>query len=632
MTIDFNSKVKDLYANPVGRDVIDKILMQTGKSDKWVLNPIVRNLKLSFLKKLAGKKVSDTFWEHLFWLLNSEKDTPNTQEIPMEWTWWKEAVFYQIYPRSFADSNGDGIGDIKGIISKLDYLEGLGIDAIWLSPIYDSPNDDNGYDIRDYRKIMEEMGTMEEFDELLDRVHQRGMKLIMDLVVNHTSDEHIWFKKALEDPYGHYGKYYFFRKPKDGREPNNWVSFFSGSAWNYYPQHDLYCLHLFSKKQMDLNWDYEPVRNEIHDMISWWLDKGIDGFRLDVINYISKREGLPDGDKTIGDLIDFTGIENYYYGPRLHEYLKEMRAKTFDKYGAFSVAETPGIGLEMGKLLSGADRKEFDLVLNFDHLETPGHVRFEDYEYDLNFLKDYYIKYQTSFTNNNWMSIFWENHDNPRMVSKVTSDRSLHEPLSKLLIVILLTMRGTPFVFQGQELGAANYDFKSIEELRDVEVINYYNENLEKFGPEECWKICLAGTRDHARAPMLWNSEEAYGGFSSAQPWIYIDDFKKGLGAFEQDKDPESVLSFFKKVISLRKENKALARGGISFVGQEKKDYFAYYRTYKDKKVFVEMNLSSGIIKSGGIEEIKNHTEFISNYPDADKADLRPYEARIFVL
>ena len=629
MIIDFDTKVKDLYKHPIGKDIIDKILLQMGKPSDFIDNAFVGNLRVSALSKMIGANVTDYFWEQLFYLLNSEKDLVNDTKVPMEWTWWKEAVFYQIYPRSFADSNGDGIGDIRGIISKLDYLEGLGIDAIWLSPIYDSPNDDNGYDIRDYKKIMAEMGSMEDFDKLLTSLHQRGMKLIMDLVVNHTSDEHKWFKKALENPNGEYGKYYFFRKGKNGKEPNNWRSFFSGSSWKYYPDHDLYALHTFSEKQMDLNWAYAPLREEVYAMISWWLDKGVDGFRLDVINFISKREGLPDGDKTIGDLIDFTGIENYFYGPKLHDYLREMRERTFDKYGAFSVGETPAIGREMSKLLTGADRKELDLIFNFDHLESPGHVRYDPYEYDLNFLKDYYIKYQESLTNNYWMSIFWENHDNPRMVSKISSDKSKHEILAKLLQVILLTMRGTPFVFQGQELGAINHDFDSIDQMKDVEVLNYYEEKKASLGEKEAWQRCLAGSRDHARIPMLWDSKSAYGGFSENLPWLYIDDLKEGAGAFEQAEDPDSVLNFFKKLMKLRKENQALRRGQIIFAGKTIKDYFAYYRIYEKEKVFVEMNLKDKPRNSLFTREPK---KLFSNYKDFDKKTLKAYEARIYIL
>lgn len=627
MKISPNSKVKDLYNHPVGRDVIDKLLLQMDKSERWILNPIVKNLKLSFIESLMRNKLSSNFWKQLYWLLNVEKDTPDTSEKPMNWTWWKEAVFYQIYPRSFCDSNSDGIGDIKGIISKLDYLKDIGIDAIWLSPIYDSPNDDMGYDIRDYRKIMDEMGTMADFDELLEKTHEKGMKLIMDLVVNHTSDEHQWFQNALKDPQGHYGNYYFFKKPKNGGLPNNWVSFFSGPAWNYYPDHDLYALHLFSKKQMDLNWDYQPLRNEIYEMINWWLEKGVDGFRLDVINYISKREGLPDGDETIGEIIDFTGIENYYYGPNLHAYIREMRMKTFDKFGAFSVAETPGIGLEMGKLLAGESRKEFDLLFNFDHLETPGHVRYDIYDYDLNFLKDYYINYQTRFANDNWMSIFWENHDNPRMISKVTSDEKYHNVLAKMLAVLHLTMRGTPFVFQGQELATSNYKFTSIDQLKDVEVLNYYAEKSKVMGTKNAWDRCLAGTRDHARIPIIWDSKQKYGGFSEAKPWIYAHDDVERLGAKQQLEKADSVLNFFKSLVSLRKNMSALRRGDIEFFDQQRKNYLAYYRTYEDNQVFIEMNLSQSDIKSSNNKSYK-HT--ISNYENTDAAVLKPYEARIY--
>lgn len=627
MKITPDSRVKDLYNHPVGRDVIDKLLLQMDKSERWILNPIVKNLKLSFIQSLTKNKLTNNFWEQLYWLINVEKDIPDTSQKPMNWTWWKEAVFYQIYPWSFCDSNSDGIGDIHGIISKLDYLKDIGIDAIWLSPIYDSPNDDMGYDIRDYKKIMDEMGTMDDFDELLKNVHDKGMKLIMDLVVNHTSDEHEWFQKALKNPQGHYGNYYFFKKPKDGGLPNNWVSFFSGPAWNYYPEHDLYALHLFSKKQMDLNWDYKPLREEVYDMINFWLEKGVDGFRLDVINYISKREGLPDGDETIGEIIDFTGIENYYYGPNLHQYIREMRSETFDKFKAFSVAETPGIGLEMGKLLAGESRKEFDLLFNFDHLETPGHVRYDPYQYDLNFLKEYYIDYQNRFTNDNWMSIFWENHDNPRMISKVCSDEKYHNILAKMLMILQLTMRGTPFIYQGQELGTSNYKFTSISQLKDVEVINYYNEISKQMSKEEAWKRCLAGTRDHARIPIIWDSDKEYGGFSKVTPWIYAKDDVKRQGVHQQLQTPNSVLNFFTMLTSLRKQLPALKRGEIEFIDKERKDYFAYYRIYDNNRVFIEMNLSQSDIKSGNN---KSYKLTISNYENTDAAVLKPYEARIY--
>lgn len=363
-----NSRVRELYAHPVGRDIIRKALLLLGKSDRLVRNPIVGSIRLKTLPKLAAGKVDESFISALLELVNSEKDLPLRECASETHAWWKEAVFYQIYPRSFKDSNGDGIGDLRGITEKLDYLKELGVDAIWLSPVYDSPNDDNGYDIRDYRKIMAEFGTIEDFDELLDGVHARGMRLIMDLVVNHTSDEHEWFKNAVAEPDSKYGDYYIFRD-----NPNNWDSFFSGSAWRFIEERGQYALHLFSQKQMDLNWENPEVRHEVKELVCWWLEKGVDGFRMDVINYISKREGLPDGDKLIGMLTNFTGMEHYYYGPRLHEYLRELKNSAFLPYNAFTVGETPGIGMEMSKLLTADNRNELDMVFSFDQLETDQH-------------------------------------------------------------------------------------------------------------------------------------------------------------------------------------------------------------------------------------------------------------------
>ena len=403
LTLD--DKVKDLYKNPVGHDIIEKLLLTMGKSSFLVTNPIVSNMKLETLVKLAGDKISYEFAEKVMELVNAEEDIPVMQRGKISKRWWKEAVFYQIYPRSFLDTNGDGIGDLRGIIEKVDYLKDLGVDAIWLSPVYDSPNDDNGYDIRDYRKIMAEFGTMEDFDELLNKLHERDMKLIMDLVVNHTSDEHQWFKEALRDENSKYRDYYFFRKgtkTENGKNllPNNWRSFFAGSAWNYYKNEDTWALHLFSKKQMDLNWDNENLRNDVIDMINWWLDKGVDGFRMDVISLISKKPGLPEGDEKIGEMMGITGIENYYYGPHLHEYLREIRARAFEPHRAFSVGETPGLGMEMCKLVTGEERKELDMVFCFDHLETPGHGKYEDYEYDLNYFRDFIINWTENYGDN----------------------------------------------------------------------------------------------------------------------------------------------------------------------------------------------------------------------------------------
>jgi oligo-1,6-glucosidase len=463
----------------------------------------------------------------------------------------KEAVFYQIYPRSFNK-------DLAGIIEKLDYLKDLGINAIWLSPIYDSPNDDNGYDIRDYEKIGAEFGTMEDFNALLAGVHLRGMKLIMDLVVNHTSDEHEWFRQALR---GQNSDYYFFRET-----PNNWTSFFSGSAWNYYPEAQKYALHLFSKKQMDLNWENGRLREEIYAMIRRWLQKGVDGFRLDVINYISKFPGLPDGDETIGQMMGYVGIERYFFGPRLYEFLSEMRARAFEPFGAFTVGETPGVGFNMARILTDG---ALDMVFSFDHLENPGKTRFDDYIYDLNYLKKFLI---AQAENSSFPSVFFENHYNPRMTSKIDPSGKNAKKVAKLLAAILLTVRGTPFIYQGQEFGATNADFKDISELKDVESINLYNEliskeNLKENLKEEAFKKVLAGSRDHSRVPIDWTAESG------------------------QLSDEDSVYWRYKKLIKFRAEN--LLYGNIKFYKPRKKNYFAYDRG----NIFIEHNLSDKNIR-----------------------------------
>ena len=651
--ITLDSKLKDVYDHPIGKDVMGRILLQLGKSEELLMKPLVMNLKLKSLAKLAGRALEDDFFDTLLHLLNSEKDRPREESGRVQRKWWKEAVFYQIYPRSFYDSNGDGIGDLEGIIGKLDYLKELGVDAIWLSPIYDSPNDDNGYDIRDYSSILKEFGTMAIFERLLEQVHHRGMKLIMDLVVNHTSDEHPWFQLALSSKESKYRDYYIFRESEDG-PPNNWTSFFSGSAWNYYEEQDIWGLHLFSKKQMDLNWENENVRKDVASMVRWWLEKGVDGFRLDVINYISKEPGLPDGNKTISDLMGYCGVERYFYGPKLHEYLRELKAEAFNPYQAFSVGETPGIGMEMSKLLTADYREELDMIFAFDHLETPGHVRFDDYQYDLNYYKKYMIKWQEEYPNYCWQSLFYENHDNPRMVSKVNPDPKHREKLAKLLAGIQLTLRGTPFIYQGQEIGMVNQNFKSIEQLRDVESLNLYQElidtSLANKGQEDIGKgqmgtgkvrkntvksqtekaalqKVLAGSRDHARTPVQWNNK-SYGGFSYRKPWIVGDEDYKKWNVESQLKDKYSVLNFYKGLIQLRKENEALIYGKVKFTQKETKDYMAYYRALGEEVFLIECNLSDKKIK----EKVKpeKFKKVLSNYTQ-DSKDLRPYEFNIFL-
>ncbi|NLJ89758.1 MAG: alpha-glucosidase [Clostridiales bacterium] len=630
------SKVKDVYANPIGRDIINRLLLQMNISKKFIDNPLVGSLKIKVLPKLTRGSLDEDAVDTLLNLLNSEKDTPRDDKSPIKKAWWKEAVFYQIYPRSFKDSNGDGIGDLKGIISKLDYLKDLGIDAIWLSPIYDSPNDDNGYDIRDYQKIMDEFGTMEDFDELIDQIHKRGMKLIMDLVVNHTSDEHEWYQKAIKEPDSKYGDYYIFRD-----KPNNWTSFFSGSAWNYVEERNQYALHLFSKKQMDLNWENENVRKDIHKMVKWWFEKGVDGFRLDVINYISKVEGLPSGNESIGKLIGYTGMEHYYYGPRLHEFLHELNREAFAPYGAFSVGETPGVGMEMSKLLTADYRNELDMVFSFDHLENPGYTRFDDYVYDLNYLKENLIYWMENYGNRTQPSLFFENHDNPRMVSKVNPSLEYRDQVAKLLATILLTLRGTPFIYQGQELGMVNQNFKSISDLRDVESLNLYKDLTGKAndlvikgedGPKnvlskkEAFKKVLAGTRDHARTPMQWSDDE-YGGFSSHEPWIPMDRDYKKCNVVAARKDKRSVLNYYRKLIAIRRRYPVIYYGKVYITNKKVKNLFTYYRKNKANVLYVEMNLSEKVIKR---RDFPDGQRLISNYEDLSPKYLRPYEAVVW--
>ena len=603
------SKIGELYATTVGHDALEKVLMQLNIPTTAITNPIVSNIKVEGLEKILGKKLGSGFFDAMLGLVNSDTELPFVSKEPVKEAWWKEAVIYQIYPRSFYDTNGDGIGDLRGIIEKLDYLQDLGITAIWMSPIYDSPNDDNGYDIRDYRKIMTEFGTMEDFDELLEETHKRGMKVIMDLVINHTSDEHEWFQNALKDPNSEYADYYFFREGNGGKKvPNNWTSFFSGPAWNYYEDIDKYALHLFSKKQMDLNWDNPKLRENLIEMINWWLEKGVDGFRMDVINYISKPAGLPNGDETIGALMGYPGIETYYYGPNLHKYLNEVRTKAFDLHGAFSVGETPGVGMKMAQMLTGEERKELDMVFSFDNLETPGHVRWDDYEYDLNYYRDYITDWMLNYGNNCWMSLFYNNHDNPRMVSKISLDPKYTVAIEKLLAVMQLTLKGTPFIYQGDEMGLVNYEFISPDEPTDVEAKGLVAELREKGkSEEEILKTINAGTREHTRILLPWNA--------------YPEDMREGL----RQQINEEITKTYKELIALRKSDKALVYGDFEVLNK-KKDRFVYSRTLNGTTYVIDCNLGKKQQKAYIPEGYK--AVFLSK--NSICHELSPYEVRIW--
>ncbi len=621
------STLGEVLKNPVGYDMVKLALTQVGKSMALVNNPLVRSVRLKALPALSRGAVDDAFVKTLTHLLNTAPDPEPPFTGKLKRIWWKEAVVYQIYPRSFQDSDGDGIGDLMGVLSRLDYLKELGVDVLWLSPIYDSPNDDNGYDIRDYKKIMREFGTMQDFDRLLDETHKRGMRLIMDLVINHTSDEHAWFTEACKNPRSPYRNYYHWKRSTDeNTPPNNWTSLFSGSAWNYYPEAGEWALHLFSKKQMDLNWDNPTLREEIYDMVNWWLSKGIDGFRLDVINFISKTPSLPDGSKILGELSGFCGVEHYFHGPRLHDYLKELRWNTFSNFDVMTVGETPIMGMEMARLLTDERRAELDAVFNFEHLETPGKKRFDDYRYDLNYLKQYYIDWQQNLGDACWQTLFYDNHDNPRMVSKVNPDPEYREAVAKCLATIQLTLRGTPYLYQGQELGMENARFASIDEIQDVESRNLYHELMKKGKTaDEAMAVIRAGTRDHARTPMQWDDTE-HAGFTAGTPWLKPNENYKDINARSQREDAHSVLCYYKRLIALRRENPALVYGEFVPV-KTGRDSFCYFRVLDGERLFVECNLSQHTQKRRWSTD--GFTPLVaSGGTPAD--ELRPYEAVVY--
>ncbi len=635
--ITLESTLRDVYRTPAGKDIIDMFLSAAKKSPKLLDNPVVGSLKLSALERLLGKRVPGIAEMVVQLLAAHDGEIPPPSPATITHKWWKEAVVYQIYPRSFQDTNGDGIGDLAGIRQRIPYLKELGVDVVWLSPIYDSPGDDMGYDIRNYRKIMKEFGTMKDFDDLLRDLHQNDIKLMMDLVVNHTSDEHEWFQKALKDPAGPYKDYYMWAAGKDDDAPNNWTSFFAGPAWNYYPETEEWALHLFSKKQMDLNWDNPAVRAEVYDIVNWWLTKGVDGFRMDVINLISK-DNFANGNALIGKTIGICGIEHYIYGPRLHEYLQEMRQESFGKFDdVFTVGETPGLGLEMAKMTTAEERGELDLIFNFDHIDNPGKSRIYPYDYDLRCLKPYFLKWQTQYGNNCWPSVFFENHDNPRMVSKVNADPAYSVVLAKLLAVMQFTVKGTPFLYQGQELGMTNTTFGSPADLRDVEALNRCQEFTDTFaqtvGMADAQQVAFDtvawGTRDHARTPMQWDTSQN-AGFSTAQPWIGVNPNYPVINAATEMDNPDSVFHFFKKLIALRKKYETLVYGAFRPVFVWDKSTFCYFRVDGSSKFYVEINLTDKDQKRPG-PLTRRHRLLAGNY-GGTAVYLRPYEANVYRL
>lgn len=630
MLVNKNTPISEIIRTPAGHDIIMKALYSVGLSGEFLKKGPLSKLTLNKLIRLSKGKISEDFIDSLLGILNSEQDSPLEDDAPIERKWWKEAVFYQIYPRSFKDSDGDGIGDLRGIIEKLDYLKELGINAIWCSPIYDSPNDDNGYDIRDYEKIMEEFGTMEDFDELLSEIHKRDMKLIMDLVINHSSDEHEWFRSSASDPDSPYKDYYIWRDGDEDTPPNNWESLFSGKAWNYYPERKQWALHLFSSKQMDFNWENEALRQDLYKMVNRWLEKGVDGFRLDVISFISKADGLPDGNDVIGSLMGFKGVEHYFYGPRLHKYLHEMAENTFNKYDAFTVGECQGTGIEMSKLMTGDYRKELNVVFAFDHIENPGKKRFSEYTYDLRPMAKEMVKWQLNYGNHCWPTVFFENHDTTRMTSKVCPDGMYRDELSKLLAVMQMTFKGVPFVYQGQEIGMTNSKFESIDDFRDVESLNYYKQETEKGADkDEVYRTVKAGSRDNGRTPMCWTAEEN-AGFTTGTPWIEVIPGYKRINVEAEERDKDSVLNFYRRMIELRHSDDTLVYGDFRLIREKWKNVLGYYRMSDKATYYIEINLTPSVQKKP--LTTNGFRKLITNVRISDSDTLAPFEANVYKL
>ncbi|HIU12627.1 MAG TPA: alpha-glucosidase [Candidatus Fimiplasma intestinipullorum] len=550
--------------------------------------------------------------------------------------WWKKSVVYQIYPRSFCDSNGDGIGDLKGIISKLDYLKTLGVDVLWLCPIYQSPNDDNGYDISDYQAIMKEFGTMDDFDELLAQSHTRGLRIVMDLVVNHSSDEHRWFVESRQSKDNPYRDYYIWQESKaDGSLPNNWGSWFSGPAWEYDSTTDSYYLHIFSRKQPDLNWDNPRLRDEIFTMMRWWLDKGIDGFRMDVINLISKTEGLPDGPivNGSGDLSPLV-----CNGPHVHDYLKEMNAKVLSHYDIMTVGETPNVDVETAHLYTDEDRHELNMVFQFEHMgiDMGPYGKWTDRRFALKDLKEVLSKWQTGMVSSGWNSLYWNNHDQPRVISRFGCDsKQWREKSGKMLATLLHMMKGTPYIYQGEEIGMTNVAFDKLEDYRDIEILNAYHDLVTTrhlLSHEEMMRGIHSKGRDNARTPMQWN-DQPQAGFTTGTPWIKVNPNYVDINAKKALANTHSIFYYYQKLIALRKSYDIIIDGDYQLLLPDDEHLFVYKRCLDKQELLVICNFTDQPQTVCLNEEMENSILLISNdEPTAFSKEmtLRPYEARVY--
>ena len=555
----------------------------------------------------------------------------------MSTNWWKKAVVYQIYPRSFCDSNGDGIGDLNGITGRLDYLKTLGVDVLWLSPVYQSPNADNGYDISDYRAIMKEFGTMEDFERLLCEAHKRGLRIVMDLVVNHTSDEHAWFRESRKSENNPYRDYYIWKKGKDSKPPNNWGSWFYGSAWEYDQQTDSHYLHIFSKKQPDLNWENPKVRREIYDMMTWWLEKGVDGFRMDVISLISKNQRFPDGQVTgaygeYGDLTPY--CEN---GPRVHEYLQEMNREVLSRYDIMTVGETPNATVEEAARYTNAAGTELNMVFQFEHvaIDHGPYGKYTENRFQLSDLIRVMSKWQEGLSGVGWNSLYWENHDQPRSVSRFgnASTPFLWEKSAKMLATCLHMLQGTPYIYQGQELGMTNPNFSSLEDYPDIDARQAYELLVKAQGKmsEEEFLRCVQNLgRDNGRTPMQWSGQKN-GGFTAGEPWIKVNPNYQRINAQNQVGRPDSVFSYYQRLIRLRKTYEIITEGTYELLDSGSNTVWAYQRVWNRERLLVLANFSDqeACCPLAKNPEVTRQI-LISNYDDVKSETLRPYEAVAF--
>ncbi len=558
--------------------------------------------------------------------------------------WWKEGVVYQIYPRSFQDSNGDGIGDLRGIIERLDYLKALGVDIVWLSPIYQSPNDDNGYDISDYQAIMAEFGSMADFEALLAGLHSRGIKLVMDLVVNHTSDEHPWFIESRASKDSPKRDWYVWRKAKaDGSPPNNWLSFFSGSVWEWDAATGEYYLHLFSRKQPDLNWENAQVRHAVHAMMRWWLDKGIDGFRMDVINVLSKMPGLPDAPVTIDGPWQ-PAFDCFVQGPRLVEFLAEMKREVLSHYDIITVGETPMATVEHGLALTHGQTGSLNMLFQFAHVDIDRdpvtRSKWTRDDWSLLDLKQAMSSWQTGLEGQGWNSLYLANHDQPRPVSRFGDDGRYRGESAKLLATFLHLLQGTPYIYQGEEIGMTNVAFASIDDYRDIETLNMYREAKASGAVDEARLMAMIHqkSRDNARTPMQWTAGHA-AGFTTGEPWIKVNPNKDRINVEAAMADPDSIFHYYRRLIALRKAEPVIVHGRYDLILAEHQQIYAYLRSHEDDRLLVVCNFSSDtpIFALPTHITVTSAEPLIANYPvdpgdDLRQLTLRPWEARVHRL